>query len=344
MRNVPFERFAFTFAVLVSTFASKQFVLSDEARPVRPPLEEMTISAVAAKSEPRGYRLEPQVNIFPTPPAARFFASTNAAPASSLVSASVSKTPAAPRPAETPPRAEPPSVSAAAYLVRFLDAPEPLVAFETRRQWPAASLVKLMTALVAEDTFAPDVPITIPEDTGVEPDTVSGIRAGERFAARDLIRVMLTASSNAAAEALARAAGRDAFIAALNDTAVMLGLAETRIDDPAGLSVLTQTTAADLDRFLIYLARSRPGILAYTRESPVRIRELATGAERVFSSIHPFAGTPRFLGGKTGQTPEARGNLVSLFAVKGRELMVVVLGSEDRAGDTKRLYEFAAGQ
>ena len=54
-------------------------------------------------------------------------------------------------------------------------------------------------------------------------------------------------------------------------------------------------------------------------------------------ATNQFAGTPEFLGGKTGYTDEARGNLLSLFAIGGQTFTVIVLGTDDRFGDTERI-------
>jgi D-alanyl-D-alanine carboxypeptidase len=43
------------------------------------------------------------------------------------------------------------------------------------------------------------------------------------------------------------------------------------------------------------------------------------------------------MGGKTGYTDEASGNLVSIFSYGRRAVMVIVLGTSDRFGETEKL-------
>ena len=56
-------------------------------------------------------------------------------------------------------------------------------------------------------------------------------------------------------------------------------------------------------------------------------------------TTNEFAGTAAFLGGKTGYTDEAQGNLVSLFSMRGTPVVIVVLGSADRFGETRTLLD-----
>jgi D-alanyl-D-alanine carboxypeptidase len=46
------------------------------------------------------------------------------------------------------------------------------------------------------------------------------------------------------------------------------------------------------------------------------------------------------LGVKTGWTPEARENLVTFVNRDGRRVMIALLGSQDRFGETKELLEW----
>jgi D-alanyl-D-alanine carboxypeptidase len=61
---------------------------------------------------------------------------------------------------------------------------------------------------------------------------------------------------------------------------------------------------------------------------------------RPLVNINQFAGRPDFVGGKTGTTPEAVGNLVSIFKAGGNSIrIIVVLGSEERFKETENLFQ-----
>ena len=97
---------------------------------------------------------------------------------------------------------------------------------------PIASITKLMTAMVVLDAnLDPEEPIAITED---DVDWLRGSRSrlkpGTVLTRDEMLRLALMASENRAASALGRAypGGRDAFIAAMNQKAQMLGMAGTR--------------------------------------------------------------------------------------------------------------------
>ena len=56
--------------------------------------------------------------------------------------------------------------------------------------------------------------------------------------------------------------------------------------------------------------------------------------------MNVFAGEKEFLGGKTGYTDEASGNLISLFRLNSQPLFIAVFGSENRFADTRILYDW----
>jgi D-alanyl-D-alanine carboxypeptidase len=59
-------------------------------------------------------------------------------------------------------------------------------------------------------------------------------------------------------------------------------------------------------------------------------------------SINDFAGNADFIGGKTGYTDQADGNLLSIFEYGGRPIFIMVLGINDgvRFNATQQLYDW----
>jgi hypothetical protein len=78
------------------------------------------------------------------------------------------------------------------------------------------------------------------------------VRAGEKLTIDDLLHLMLVASDNAAARALARTSslGREAFIDRMNGKAKELGLTQTTYADPSGLLSDNVASAYDMARLI----------------------------------------------------------------------------------------------
>jgi D-alanyl-D-alanine endopeptidase (penicillin-binding protein 7) len=209
-------------------------------------------------------------------------------------------------------------------------------------RWPLASVTKLMTALVATETLNPDQRIAItPTMLAVDP-TDATLSVGDTYTVSDLLRIMLLQSSNVAAEALAGVSGRAQFLTAMNARATALGMRNTYYYDSSGLSSANQSTADDLLLLARDLYQSYPQTLAITRMPQATVTNLATGKKVVVKSINDFAGQPDFLGGKTGYTNIADGNLLSIFKYENRPVLVIIMGTDDAARfqNTETLYNW----
>jgi len=234
---------------------------------------------------------------------------------------------------------QPPALNDAAYLVADLATGNVFASFNPDRRWPTASLTKLMTATVAEDDMASDTLITITEPMfAVDPQDETTLAVGGTYTLHDLMYVLLLPSSNVAAEAIADFYGHDAFIATMNARAAAWGMTSTFFDDPSGLSAANQSTANDFLKLAEVVYNKYPQILAITRNPSVTIIERNSGRPVPVKSIDDFAGQPDFIGGKTGHTDQADGNLFSIFRDNGRPIFIVVLGTDDRFIDTQKLY------
>jgi D-alanyl-D-alanine carboxypeptidase len=216
---------------------------------------------------------------------------------------------------------------------------EELQNFRAEKRWPVASITKLMTALVASRVFDPNEAVTITQEM-IDTEGESGeFRVGEKIRVSDLIKAMMLVSSNDAAAALAIHYGEPAFIKVMNETARNIGMYDTLYKDPTGLSVQNLSTIQDLDKLARYIWTNNPSIFAITREEGDMIFDMNTGLGRRLTNINQFAGRSDFLGGKTGTTPEAEGNLLSIFKAPGREepVIIIVLGTKDRFKETENI-------
>ncbi len=233
----------------------------------------------------------------------------------------------------------PPAITAQAALVADLETGDLYLNQNPNKRWPLASLTKLMTAVIASENADLGKPITLTsEDFTSLSYWLSKIEApGNTYSGGDLLTLMLLPSSNEAAHAFARDYGYDAFIKLMNDQASSWGMQNSYFADSSGLSASNQSTAADLKVLAMQIAAHNPGIFEITRNAKRSVLELHSNQHQLIASINDFAGTPNFLGGKTGSTPEADGNLLSVFSYGGRQVLVIVLGTADRFGETKKL-------
>lgn len=234
--------------------------------------------------------------------------------------------------------------SAKAFYVKPLSGESHIFAKEEFMRWPLASLTKLLTAVVAKENFGFERPIYVSE-AAISTEGVAGdLRAGESYLSKDLIYALLLASSNDAAFALEEAMGSIRFMQAMQEKASELGMSSASFTDTSGLSSLNQASLLDVFLLVKYIYSVHPEILQMTREKERAIYEIVGGRQNLIKSIHPYSGQAQFLGGKTGYTEEASGNLVSLFEADEKVYFVGVFGSSDRQKDTELLYSWLKGE
>jgi D-alanyl-D-alanine carboxypeptidase len=235
-----------------------------------------------------------------------------------------------------PSESKPFVVSARSYVVEDLSTGEILASRESQVRWPLASITKLMAAAVALERIPIDAPVLVVPVPGGNPSS-PGIPVGSTFTMKDVLDVMLVASSNEAAESLAAHVGRDEFIAAMNAKAVEWGMTKTIFQDASGLSAGNQSTAREVVLLAAKVREFYPQVFAATARGSVTVHAASSSMPYTAYATHQLVRDPGFLGGKTGYTDEARGNLLSLFRIGGRDVAFVVLGSEQRFADTRGL-------
>lgn len=228
----------------------------------------------------------------------------------------------------------------AASLVANLTTGAVYEATNTGERWPTASLAKLMSATIVLDKLNPATKITITESMFATDPSEFTLVVGSTYTVSDLLHLMLLPSSNVAAEAVATFYGRDAFMAEMNARATAWEMADTHYDDPSGISAGDQSTANDLMKLAQKIYANYPQILQISRLQQYYVTEQNSGKKILIKSINDFAGEPDFIGGKTGHTDQADGNLLSLFNHDGQVVLIVVLGSNGRFNDTKTLYDW----
>ncbi len=195
---------------------------------------------------------------------------------------------------------------------------------------PIASMTKLMTAMVVLDAKLPhDEKIRIDKaDLDTLKYTQSGVPVGSVISREGLLTLALMSSDNRAAAALARTypGGRVAFQAAVNRKIRALGLRNTYLEEPTGLSPRNHASAHDMAKIL-KAAAEYPEIAVATTQA--RDRVVINGRERMFRNTNGLVGAPgwEILASKTGFINEA-GRCVSMrLEAAGRKVLVVLMGA-----------------
>jgi D-alanyl-D-alanine carboxypeptidase (penicillin-binding protein 5/6) len=207
-----------------------------------------------------------------------------------------------------------------------------------------ASTQKLVTALIVAEQDPLDAPIRIArEDTAVEP-TKLGLRAGESYSRRQLLKAMLVKSANDCAAALARAhAGTiRAFADEMNGLAARCGATGSHFVNPHGLPAPQHSTARDMAKIAFQAYRNRD-----LREA-MALRsygfQYANGKILLLDPTNKLlARSPYFNGMKTGYTESAGKCLISSYSRGGRDLILVQLGSRAPYvfDDAQRIVQWA---
>jgi D-alanyl-D-alanine carboxypeptidase len=242
-----------------------------------------------------------------------------------------------------------PTITAESYLVADIDTGDVFLEKDTEQSRPIASLTKLMTALVANETIMFNKTVALPrkELLRTEDTTLSW---KETFVIGDLLYPLLMESNNAVADRLAQFYGTAEFVEWMNTTAEALGMQATHFVDASGISSGNMSTPDDLYRLAKYLITKKSFIFDITR-TPVKTLFAESGNAYHFNNFNIFSNSDRFVGGKVGQTAAAGNTMISLFLVPvngaSRRVAIIVLNSEDYTTDTTKLsdwFTLAAGQ
>lgn len=237
-------------------------------------------------------------------------------------------------------------LTAQAVLVLDGETGKVLYSKNAQTSLPFASLTKVMTALVSLQRYSLDEKLVTPQACllELEGQAQMGLLVGEVLQVETLLYGLLLRSASDAACVLARGAQSESeFVLAMNHEARLLGLSETHFTNTVGLDEEGHySSASDL---LILAQRAM--------ENPI-FRKIVGTAER---NVHDAKVPPTrwhdlrstnvlleestgFTGVKTGKTARARECLIASWLWEGREVYGVVLGSEDRFLEMRKLREW----
>ena len=234
-----------------------------------------------------------------------------------------------------------PVLKVKAAMAKDLDSDFDFYKYNFDLHWPFASLTKLISALVAIENVGLDKKVTISESAIATESIAGNLEVGEQYSVGELVKAMLVVSSNDAAVAVAESFGYQNFIDEMQKKSQSLGMSQSIFTDPTGLSSHNRGTVGDLAKLVEYIYKNNPEIFKMTAQIRVNLFEDTKGSARELLNINSFASSrPDFWGGKTGFTDRAGGNLISIFNYRGHKILFIVLGTDDRFGQTDLLYNW----
>ncbi|MBR3978076.1 MAG: D-alanyl-D-alanine carboxypeptidase [Oscillospiraceae bacterium] len=212
--------------------------------------------------------------------------------------------------------------------------------FEADKAMSPASLVKIMTALIALEKGQLQDNVVVSDEalSAVPIDAVSAkLQIGEQMKLVDLLYCMMVGSANDAASVIAEhiSGNQEAFVAVMNQYAQELGCTGTTFINPHGLHDDQQvTTARDVARILDKALKNEQFKKIFTAKTYTveatnmsNARKLATGNSLVDTSSGLYYDN-RVIGGRTGVAGDGRRCLAAVAEANGMLLISVVMGAE----------------
>jgi len=204
-----------------------------------------------------------------------------------------------------------------------------------------ASTTKIVTALVAMDYYPLEKILTVGK-VNVEGQKMNLIY-GERISVNDLLYGLLIYSANDAAEVLAEnyLGGRNGFVFAMNAKAKELHLTNSYFSNPSGLDGNGHySTARDLVR-VSWIAMENPLFAKIVATKQKTVRSENGNIVHKLTNINKLLDEKEgILGVKTGWTEEARENLVTYIDRDQKRILITLMASQDRFGETKELINW----
>lgn len=229
-----------------------------------------------------------------------------------------------------------PEITAASAILVDSTTGEILYAHNEHERRAPASLVKIVTALVALQRGRQDQEITV-RGQDLHVYSVSYLKSGEGLSLRQLLFFLLIPSDNVAAMTIARGLAGDArtYVQWMNELASSWGLVDTHFANPHGLDHKDgYSTVYDM----AIIARHAMDDPVFS--DIVRRPEAIAAWRRLESTnelLNTYYGT---IGVKTGTEELAGECFAAMVDRPSGKALSVVMGSEDRFYDTRLLVDY----
>ena len=205
-----------------------------------------------------------------------------------------------------------------------------------------ASLTKLLVALISYEQFSQDESLLVTKDCLISITPILKLQVGDEILVKDLINSILVGSSNDAAQCLASTLESKLNLPLeeiLNQKAQNLSLQNSHFNNALGFDSNNHYSSPYDVRVILgalfnYQNFNDLGRLTKYSFSSVNGRPYTAKATNKLIAAHP-----ELYAIKTGFTPGAKEAMVTKFIHQNREIVIIVLSSDDRETDTLTLKE-----
>lgn len=232
-----------------------------------------------------------------------------------------------------------PTFTSKSYVLYDVNAEKVVGGLDIDKKVANASTTKIMTALIAIEKYPLNRVLTVPDQcVGLEGNNV-GFLPGQQYFVQDLMYGLLLRSASDATCTLTSNYNGD-FIYEMNKKASELGLINTNYVNAIGLDNDNHySTSRDLLK-LILEARKNETLKIIMGTRYFTLTETKTNRQySVDNTNRLLFEIPGAVGYKTGFTSNAGECLVFGYTNFGTELIIVVMGSNDRFADAKQLLD-----
>src|SRR6266850_1251275 len=244
-----------------------------------------------------------------------------------------------------------PDIRAAAAIIYNPQNGQVLWESNSQNQRSIASITKVMTAAVFLESDPDLTQEVVVQRSDVYQASTTHLRSNDKVTADDLLHLLLIASDNAAARALARISphGSEGFVHRMNEKAAELGLQSTNYADPSGLLSENVSSAYDMARLITH-ASGDERIASVMRTYEYTVSPKNRRAVTFHSTNHLLGRQDVDVrAGKTGFISKAGYCLATLLRLpqSGQEVAVVILGARSNAGrfmETRHLFNWLSSK
>ena len=236
-----------------------------------------------------------------------------------------------------------PLLSARSAIVVDVDSKAVLLAKNPNAQLFPASTTKMMTAIITRQTFDINQIITVPEEFEAIGQTMK-LESKEKITIENLLYGLLVASGNDTADVLSISdpEGKQKFIKKMNEKAKQLRLEKTVFKNSSGIEQAGHISSTHDLAILAAEFLKDPLLSKIVKTRKITVSDESGEIEHEMENINELLGKVRGLKGiKTGWTANSGECLVSYTERDNKKIIVAILGSADRFGETEALVEWA---
>lgn len=254
---------------------------------------------------------------------------------------------------KAPERLELKAKSAISVLLKPNGDKETIFSFNSSEKLPIASLTKLMSAYVLLNNLDLTKEITVLNTSLLNKGTHSGFYEGQTFRAKDMLYTSMIESSNDGITVLTQPFGQNSFVDLMNMEAKYIGMDNTKFFNPTGLDPdnykesLNYSTAVDLAKLAekIFQNPIASEMLSLKEFDLYDVNGIFSHKSITTNNILLYPGALKgleIIGGKTGETPVAKGCLMLAVKNHRNEIIInVILGADNRFAEMEKLVNWA---